>query len=80
MHQKLKAVYCKGAFVPRESCDVPEGAEVELIIQGLTVLPPEVIEPEERARILKTLVERMQKTPIPTGVTRLTREELHDRR
>ncbi|MBT9163925.1 MAG: hypothetical protein DDT24_00847 [Chloroflexi bacterium] len=79
MDEKLKAVYCEGTFVPREPCDIPEGAEVELIIEGSAVLPPEVTEPAKQARILKTMVERMQKNPIPPGAPYLTREELHER-
>ncbi len=79
MHQILKAIYCGGAFVPQGSCDIPEGAEVELIIQGPLVLPPEVTEPTEQTRILKTVVERMQKNPIPAGASQLTRKDLHER-
>lgn len=79
MLQKLKAIYYGGAFVPRELCDVPEGAEVELIIQGSPVIHPEVTEPAERVHILRTVVERMQKNPIPVVATRLTREDLHER-
>ena len=79
MHQKLKATYHGGNFVPRGPCDIPEGAEVELVIQGSPLLSPEVTEPAEQACILKTVVERMQKNPIPPGAPHLTREQLHER-
>ena len=36
---RLKAVYQEGVFIPRERCEIPEGSEVELIIQGPLILP-----------------------------------------
>jgi len=80
MSQKLRAVYQGGTFLPQEPCDVPEGSEVELIIQGPFILPPEVREPEEQGSILRTVAQRMQQNPIPAGAPRLTREALHERR
>jgi predicted DNA-binding antitoxin AbrB/MazE fold protein len=80
MPKSVKAVYQKGVFVPQEPCDIPEGLEVELIIHSLSVLPPEVKEIQERKRILKIVVERMQQNPTPAGAPHLTRETLHERR
>jgi predicted DNA-binding antitoxin AbrB/MazE fold protein len=80
MSQRLKAVYHDGAFLPQEPCNLPEGSEVELIVQGPFVFPPEVEEPEERERALRMVVERMQHNPIPAGAPPLTREALHERR
>ncbi len=80
MSQRLRATYQRGAFIPETPCDLPEGAEVELILRGPTILPPEVTEPEERARILARLVDRMQQNPIPAEAPPLTRESLHERR
>jgi predicted DNA-binding antitoxin AbrB/MazE fold protein len=79
MLKSVKAVYHKGVFVPRESCDIPEGAEVELIIQCSFLLPPEIRGDEEKKRILRITVERMQQNLIPTEAPRLTREAFHDR-
>ncbi len=79
MEQKVRAVYRAGAFILQEPCNLPEGAEVELIIQEPLVLPPEVSDSVEQARILKMVAERMQHNLIPTGASRLTREELHER-
>jgi len=79
MGQTIKAIYEKGHFIPHEPCDVPEGAEVELILQGPALLPPQVSDEKERARILQEMVGRMRKNPIPEGASRLTREELHER-
>jgi hypothetical protein len=67
-------------FIAQEFCDLPEGSEVELIIQGPAVLPPEVKGSEEKERILRMTVERMQQNPIPARAPRLTREALHERR
>jgi hypothetical protein len=80
MSQILKAVYHGGAFIPQAPCDVPEDAEVELIVQGPYVLPPEVTEPDTRAQILKVVIERMQQNPLPAGAPRLTRDALYKRR
>ena len=80
MPHRLKAVYQEGVFVPREPCDFPEGAEVELIIQGPLIVSPEVKEDEERQYILRMVVERMQHNPLPANAPRLTREALHERR
>ena len=78
--ERVKAVYRDGSFVPREPCDVPEGTEVEIIVQGVPILTPTITDPEERARRLHQLVERMKQNPIPTEAPRFTRDELHERR
>jgi predicted DNA-binding antitoxin AbrB/MazE fold protein len=80
MSQRLRAVYRKGAFHPRESCDLPDGSEVELTVQGPFILPPDVKEPKEQKRILRTVINSMQGNPIPAGAPPLTRDSLHDRR
>ena len=80
MSQRLRAIYHGGAFLPNGPCDVPEDLEVEFIVHGPFVLPQHVRDLEEQRRILKTVVERMQKNSIPSGAPRLTREALHERR
>ena len=80
MPRSVKAVYNKGVFVAREFCDIPDGSEVELIIHGPALLPPEVKGSEEKEHIIRITVERMQQNPIPTNAPRLTREALHERR
>ena len=80
MSQKLKAVYHRGAFVPKTSCDVPEDSEVELVIQGPFLISSQVVEPEERSRILKAVIKRMKRNPLPAGAPCLTRDLLHERR
>ncbi len=77
--KKLVAVYHTGAFVPKAPCELPEGAEVELTIQGPSVLTPPLMSPEERARVLQTVIERMQDNPIPSAAPRLTRETFYER-
>lgn len=79
MLQRLKAVYQGGTFLPQEPCDVPDGSQVELIVQGPFALPPEVSEQERRAEILRAVVERMQQNPFPAAAPHLTRETLHER-
>jgi len=80
MTRQLKAVYRGGAFVPLETCDLPEGSEVHLTIEGSRAIAPGVTEAAERQRILKALVERMRANPILEGAPRLNREALHERR
>jgi hypothetical protein len=38
-----------------------------------------ITDPEERAKRMKALVERMQRNPIPANAPRFTRDELHER-
>jgi predicted DNA-binding antitoxin AbrB/MazE fold protein len=74
----VKAIYRDGSFVPEAPVDMPEGAHVEVTISGPTV-PAEVINPEERRRMLEALMDRWDKNPWP--ITRKwTRDELHERR
>ncbi|HEX8069104.1 MAG TPA: antitoxin family protein [Pyrinomonadaceae bacterium] len=81
MAQNLKAIYRNGAFIPQVPCDLPEGAEVELTVHEPRRIPPTVTDPEERARILKEVVESMRSNPLPADAPRrFTREELHERR
>jgi hypothetical protein len=79
MSLKVRAVYRHGAFVPQEPCPLPEESEVDLIVQG-RIIPPEISDPAERARILKLVTESMQNNPIPADAPRWTREQLHERR
>jgi predicted DNA-binding antitoxin AbrB/MazE fold protein len=76
MEQAIKAVYTKGHFVPRKPCALPEGAEVELILQGSALLPPDIKDGQERAHILQEVVERMLRNPSPVSTTQLTRRGL----
>jgi predicted DNA-binding antitoxin AbrB/MazE fold protein len=80
MSDLVKAIFEHGAFVPETPCDLPEGTRVLLAIQpeGL-VRPPEVDDPEERARILQTVVERMKRNPLPSNAPRFSRDEMHER-
>ena len=80
MSQTLKAIYRDGAFIPQSPCDLPEGAEVELTLSELRVMPQKATDPEERKRILEGMVARMRANPIPADAPRrFTREELHER-
>ncbi len=80
MPQTLKAIYCNGTFILQTSCNLPEGAEVELLIQSPQVVSPPISDPATKQRFLKELIERMQQNPIPLNAPRLTREMLYERR
>lgn len=73
-------LYRQGALVPENPCDLPDGAKVLISIhQDSMLTPPEVAEPEERTRILRELVGRMRRNPVPHDAPRFTRDEMHDR-
>lgn len=76
----VKVIYRDGAFVLEETCGLPRNAEVQLIVQGPVVLPPLVLDPAEKKRILVAMAERMRNNPLPLHAPRFTRDELHDRR
>jgi hypothetical protein len=78
--QSVRAIYRDGSFRPETPCDVPENAEVELLIQGPAILRPRVTDAHERAHILHRTTERMQHNPLPPAAPRFTRDELHERR
>lgn len=80
MAQRLRAIYQNGAFIPQTPCDLPENSEVELTIHDPYTIQPTVTDPQERARILKEVVQRMKDNPIPADAPHFTREELHERR
>jgi len=80
MIRKIRAVYRDGVFCPERPCDLPENSEVELFVQGPSALKPAVTDQEQRDRILREIVERMQGNPLPPGAPRWTRDELHERR
>lgn len=53
--------------------------KIELFERAGKIVPPSISDPETRRRELKSLVERMQKNPIPPNAPRLTREMLYER-
>ncbi|WP_030006201.1 antitoxin family protein [Picosynechococcus sp. NKBG042902] len=79
MSQAIKAVYRSGTFILQTDCDLPEGVEVELLVQSSQVIPPKITDLAARQNFLMQLVERMQEAPIPSDAPRFTREMLHER-
>lgn len=80
MPQALKAVYHNGTFILQTAFELPEGTEVELLIQSPQVASPPLVDVETKRQFLKSLVERMQQNPIPMNAPRFTRDMLHERR
>lgn len=83
MSVRLRAIYKDGAFVPitnGDKLDVPENAEVELIVHNPTVLPATAMNDDERERALRALMESWEQHPLAPDAPRLTRDELHERR
>jgi predicted DNA-binding antitoxin AbrB/MazE fold protein len=80
MSQTIKAVYHNGAFIPQEPCDLPEGAEVDVVVSDPYTIPPQITDPEERERMMVELLRKMRGNPIPENAPRFTRDELHERR
>lgn len=79
MSQALRATYQKGTFILQTDIELPEGTEVELLIQPSSVVSPPISDLETKRRFLKSLVERMQQNPIPLSAPQFTRETLHER-
>jgi len=65
MSQALKAIYRNGTFVLQTTFELPEETEVELLIQPTHVVSPPISSKEAKLKFLKSLVERIQKNPIP---------------
>lgn len=80
MPPTLKAVYRNGTFILETACNLPEGSEVELLIQSSSVVSPPISDVESKQRVLKSLISRMQQNLIPLNAPRFTREMLHERR
>jgi predicted DNA-binding antitoxin AbrB/MazE fold protein len=80
MSQALKAIYRNGTFILQTAFELPEGTEVELLIQSPQVVSPPISNLETKRQFLKLLIERMQQNPIPLNAPRFTREMLHERR
>jgi hypothetical protein len=80
MTYHTKAVYRQGAFFPERQCDLPEDSQVDLLVQGPSVIPPVVTDSEERSRILRQVTERMKRNPMPADSAKLSRDQLHERR
>ena len=79
MIKRIRAIYRDGAFCPETPCDLPENAEVDLLVQPPTVSPPSVTDPVERQTILEQQASRMQSNPLPANAPAFSREELHER-
>ena len=45
----VNAVFRNGVFIPTTICDLPENAEVQVIVGNSTTAPQVVADPEERA-------------------------------
>ncbi len=80
MEDTVKAVYRNGVFIPTKACNFPENTEVEVSVQGPTIIPPSVTDPEEQVRIRRKVLERMRRNPLSADAPRFTRDELHERR
>lgn len=80
MSQTLKATYRNGTFVLQTALELPEGSEVELLIQSPQVVSPPIVDVETKRQFLRSLVERMQQNPVPMNAPRFTRDMLHGRR
>jgi hypothetical protein len=79
MTYRMKAVYRGGTFVLETRCELPENAEVDLLVQGPLRTASTVTNPEKRASVLRRITDRMRQNPIPANAPRFTRYELHER-
>jgi predicted DNA-binding antitoxin AbrB/MazE fold protein len=81
MQETVRAIYRNGAFVPIVPCNLPNETEVEVVVQHEPrIIPPQVTDPKEQARIRTEVIARMRNNPIPANAPKFTREDLHERR
>lgn len=80
MTQSLRAIYRNGAFIPQTAFELPEGTEVELLVQAAQITSPPINDVAAKRQFLSALVERMQQNPIPLNAPHFTRDALHERR
>ena len=80
MTYHTKATYRQGAFFPATQFDLPEDSEVDLVVEGPSVVPPTVTDAEQRCRILRQVTDRMRRNPLPADAPKLSRDQLHERR
>ncbi|MDJ1173955.1 antitoxin family protein [Roseofilum capinflatum] len=80
MPPTIKAIYHSGTFILQTACDLPEGVEVELLVQSTPALPPKISNTNAREDFLRQLVEKMQHNPIPSNAPRFTRDMLYESR
>ncbi len=78
--QALKAIYRNGTFILQSAFELPEGTEVELLVQSPHVVSPLISGVEVKKQFLKSLVEGMQQNQIPLSAPPFTRDMLHERR
>lgn len=67
---RLRAVVKDGTLVPEVPLDLPDGIKVEVMVERPGLQPPKVEDPEERARLLKELVDDMKANPISPDAPR----------
>ena len=81
MSKIIEAIYEEGVLKPLEPLNLEEHTKVRIQMAepGSRVITPEITNPDEKARILKQVTQRMQQNPIPANAPSLTREELHER-
>ena len=48
----IKAVYQTGVFIPKDVCVLPEGTEVEVVIQEAHLDPSQAADPDVSAQLL----------------------------
>lgn len=80
MTQSLRAIYRNGAFIPQAAFELPEGTEVELLVQIAQITSPPIADLAAKRQFLRALVERMQQNPIPLNAPHFTKDSLHERR
>ena len=80
MTYHTKAVYRQGAFFPETQFNLPEDSQVDIVVQGPSVLPPPVADAEQRSRILRQITDRMKRNRLPADSPKFSRDRLHERR
>ena len=80
MTTTLNAIFEHGAFRPETPVDIPDGAHVQIAVE----YPFEpgggrVVSESEKQSIVRRVVERMMRNPLPADAPRFARDEMYDR-
>lgn len=80
MPQSWQTIYRNGAFISQTAFGLPEGIDVELLVQTSQITLPSIADEAAKQQFLRALAKRMQQNPIPLNAPHFSRDALHERR
>jgi len=74
MGHKIRATYTGSGFLPKVPFNMPENAELEMMIRNLPERCTDTLDTEARKQILHSLLSRMRQTSLVAQSRRLVSE------